>query len=223
MLRFANIEDQDWQANFKQELKPRRFGQRLWVTPDDTQTLPAGSSALMLTPGLAFGSGQHSTTAMCLTWLDSLNLAGARVLDYGCGSGVLGLAAAVLDAESVCLTDIDPQALTAARDNAARNGLEAQVCIAPSGKIEDSVRYDVLVANILSGTLIELGPVLDGLMCPGARMAITGILADQAEQVCSAWSGWADMAVGNQVNNWVLLVGNKHEADTDSDGTDARN
>lgn len=96
------------------------------------------------------------------------------------------------------------------------------MCIAPSGEIEDSVRYDVLVANILSGTLIELGPVLHGLMCPGARMAITGILADQAEQVCSAWSGWANKAVASQVNNWVLLAGNKHEADTDSDGTDAR-
>jgi ribosomal protein L11 methyltransferase len=209
-LRFTHIEDQDWQANFEHDLKPRRFGQRLWITPDGKESLPADSIAITLTPGLAFGSGEHPTTAMCLNWLDSLNLQGTQVLDFGCGSGILGLAAAALGAESVLMTDNDPQALTAAADNTEKNGLQDRIHIELAAKIEDSVRYDILLANILSGTLIELGPNLDRLMRPGARMAITGILAAQAEQVCAAWSGWADMTVGDQINEWVLLTGSKY-------------
>jgi ribosomal protein L11 methyltransferase len=209
-LRFTHIEDQDWQANFEHELKPRCFGQRLWITPDSKESLPADSIALTLTPGLAFGSGEHPTTAMCLTWLDGLDLQGTQVLDFGCGSGILGLAAAALGAESVLMTDNDPQALTAAADNTGKNGLQDKVHIELAAKIEDSVRYDILLANILSGTLIELGPNLDRLMRPGARMAITGILADQATQVCEAWSDWADMTVGDQIDEWVLLTGSKN-------------
>jgi ribosomal protein L11 methyltransferase len=209
-LHFSHLQEQDWQAKFEHELKPMQFGERLWVIPDDNQSLPANSITLTLMPGLAFGTGQHATTAMCLTWLDGLELSAARVLDYGCGSGILGLAAAALGAGHVCMTDIDPQALDAARDNAARNDLTSPAHITPTDKIEKSVRYDILLANILSGTLIELGPVLDRLMCPGARMAITGVLADQADDVAAAWSGWADMTVTSQINKWVLLTGTKH-------------
>jgi ribosomal protein L11 methyltransferase len=209
-LQFSRIEDQNWQANFEHNLQPRRFGRRLWVTPDNNESLPADSVAIILTPGLAFGSGEHPTTAMCLNWLDGLNLQGTRVLDFGCGSGILGLAAAALGAKIVLMTDNDPQALTAAADNAGKNELQERVHIELAAKIEDSVRYDILLANILSGTLIELGPNLDGLMRPGARMAITGILAEQAEEVCAAWSGWADMTVGDQIDGWVLLTGSKN-------------
>jgi ribosomal protein L11 methyltransferase len=209
-LHFSHLEEQDWQAKFEHELKPMQFGERLWVIPDDNQSLPANSITLTLPPGLAFGTGQHATTAMCLTWLDSLELSAARVLDYGCGSGILGLAAAALGAGHVCMTDIDPQALDAAQDNAARNDLTRAVQVTPSDKIEKSVRYDILLANILSSTLIELGPVLDGLMRPGARMAITGVLAEQADGVAAAWSGWANMEVTSQINKWVLLTGTKH-------------
>jgi ribosomal protein L11 methyltransferase len=209
-LQFSRIEDQNWQANFEHDLQPRRFGRRLWVTPDNNESLPADSVAITLTPGLAFGSGEHPTTAMCLNWLDGLNLQGTRVLDFGCGSGILGLAAAALGAKIVLMTDNDPQALTAAADNAGKNELQERVHIELAAKIEDSVRYDILLANILSGTLIELGPNLDGLMRPGARMAITGILAEQAEEVCAAWSGWADMTVGDQIDGWVLLTGSKN-------------
>jgi ribosomal protein L11 methyltransferase len=209
-LQFSRIEDQNWQANFEHDLQPRRFGRRLWVTPDNNESLPADSVAITLTPGLAFGSGEHPTTAMCLNWLDGLNLQGTRVLDFGCGSGILGLAAAALGAKIVLMTDNDPQALTAAADNAGKNELQERVHIELAAKIEYSVRYDILLANILSGTLIELGPNLDGLMRPGARMAITGILAEQAEEVCAAWSGWADMTVGDQIDGWVLLTGSKN-------------
>ena len=209
-LQFTPIEDQNWQANFEHNLKPRRFGKRLWITPDGREPLPADSIAITLTPGLAFGSGEHPTTAMCLNWLDSLDLQGTQVLDFGCGSGVLGLAAAALGAESVLMTDNDPQALMAAKENTDKNKLQDRIHIKLAAKIEDSVRYDILLANILSGTLVELGPNLKGLMRPGARMAITGILAEQAEEVCAAWSGWADMTVGDQIDGWVLLTGSKN-------------
>jgi ribosomal protein L11 methyltransferase len=209
-LQFSRIEDQNWQANFERNLQPRRFGRRLWVTPDNNEYLPADSFAILLSPGLAFGSGVQPTSAMCLNWLDGLNLQGTRVLDFGCGSGILGLAAAALGAKTVLMTDNDPQALTATADNAGKNELQERVHIELAAKIEDSVRYDILLANILSGTLIELGPNLDGLMRPGARMAITGILAEQAEAVCAAWSGWADMTVGDQIDGWVLLTGSKN-------------
>jgi ribosomal protein L11 methyltransferase len=208
-LRFAHIAEQDWQANFEQELRPQQFGQRLWIIPTDAYVVPEDGITIVLSPGLAFGSGSHPTTAMCLEWLESLPLEGRNVLDYGCGSGILGLSAAALGAKQVTMTDIDPQALTATAENAANNNLSNGIRVHFPEKITDSVQHDVLVANILSGTLIELGPRLNGLMRPGASLAITGILADQAAQVCSAWSGWADMTIGAQVRQWVMLTGHK--------------
>lgn len=211
-LHFTHIADTDWQTKFEQELKPQKFGQRLWIIPDEQTPVPDAAVGLVLAPGMAFGTGSHPTTTMCLEWLEARDLRGHRVLDYGCGSGILGLSAALLGAAAVTLTDIDPQAITASRDNASRNGLDETVRIKLPEKIEDSVQHDVLVANILSGTLIELGPLLNGLMQPGASMAITGILADQAAEVIAAWSGWADMTVGAQIREWVLLTGTKRIA-----------
>ncbi len=208
-LRFEHIGDEDWQANFEQTLSPQHYGERLWITPDQQTEVPAGHASIVLAPGMAFGTGEHPTTSMCLEWLAGLDLSGKRVLDYGCGSGILGLAAAALGAAEVMMVDIDPQALTASRENAVKNGLEGVVCIALPSKIEKSAPFDILLANILSGTLIELGPDLNGFMRPEASMAITGILEDQATQVSNAWSGWADMAVSMQVRQWVLLTGHK--------------
>jgi ribosomal protein L11 methyltransferase len=209
--RFSHLADQDWQQRFEEQLEPLQFGQRLWVVPNSTTKLPPDSVAVVLPPGLAFGTGTHPTTAMCLTWLDSLELQGKRVLDYGCGSGILGIAAVKLGATEACLTDIDPQALQASADNAARNGVAERLNIQQTQKTDNSVRFDILLANILSGTLIELGPTLDALMAPGAKLAITGILSGQADEVTAAWSGWADMKVSGQTRDWVLLTGRKYE------------
>ena len=211
-LTFHSLEEQDWQAGFEQTLQPRCFGRRLWVVPSASDAVPSDATRLILQPGLAFGSGEHPTTGMCLNWLDSLDLAQARVLDYGCGSGILGLAAAALGAQTVTLTDIDPQAIQASRDNAEANGLTDRVHVTFADKTLQSTQHDVLVANILSGTLIELGPQLNGLMRPGACMAITGILADQAKDVIAAWSGWADMVASERIRDWVLLTGTKRGA-----------
>ena len=179
------------------------------MVPDNDETLRDGATVVRLTPGLAFGTGEHPTTEMCLRWLDGLELHDSAVLDYGCGSGILGLAAAALGARSVTLTDIDPQALTATTDNLAANGLAGPANLVTAPKNVTDVSHDILLANILSNTLIELGPTLDKLMRPGAKLAITGILADQADSVIAAWSEWADMAVGDQVEDWILLTGTK--------------
>ena len=212
-LSFTHIADADWQANFEQSLKPQQYGDRLWIVPEAAVSTPANAAVVVLTPGMAFGTGEHPTTSMCLEWLARLDLRGKRVLDYGCGSGILGLAAAALGAAEVVMTDIDPQALLATQDNCAKNGLEGVISAGLPDKIEKSVPFDILLANILSRTLIELGPDLSGFMRPGASMAITGILSDQAPQVAAAWSGWADMAVGQQVRDWVLLTGTKQTTD----------
>jgi ribosomal protein L11 methyltransferase len=158
---------------------------------------------------MAFGTGSHPTTAMCLRWLDEQRLSGRTVLDYGCGSGLLAIAAVALGAECAAAVDIDPQALAATRSNAINNNCLEQIRISFPAEIAGAQQYDVLVANILSGTLIELGPVIRALLQPGAALALAGILAHQADQVCSAWSGWADLAVGDQIDDWVLLTGHK--------------
>jgi len=210
---FSFLADRDWQLQFEEQLEPLQFGERLWVVPDPSSKLPQNSVAVILPPGLAFGTGTHPTTAMCLKWLDSLELQGKRILDYGCGSGILGIAAVKLGATEACLTDIDPQALQAAANNAARNGVTERLNIQQAQKTDNSVRFDILLANILSGTLIELGPRLDALMAPGASLAITGILSGQAGEVSAAWSGWADMKVSDQTRDWVLLTGTKYKAE----------
>jgi ribosomal protein L11 methyltransferase len=207
-LRFTHIDERDWQADWQRTLRPMHFGGRLWVVPDGVAFDEPGVSVRM-TPGLAFGTGEHPTTAMCLKWLESQPLAGCKVLDYGCGSGLLAIASLALGADEACTVDIDSQALAATRDNAAKNScLESMVVCGPE-EIEPGRQYDVLVANILSGTLIELGPAISKLLQPNARLALSGILEDQAEAVCTAWSDWADLDKGMQDQNWVLLTGRK--------------
>jgi ribosomal protein L11 methyltransferase len=163
-----------------------------------------------MTPGLAFGTGEHPTTAMCLKWLESQPLSGCRILDYGCGSGLLAIASVALGADEACAVDIDAQALAATADNAEKNGCWEKLIVCCPEEIETGRQYDVLVANILSGTLIELGPLISKLLLPNARLALSGILKDQAEAVCAAWSDWAELAAAMQDQNWVLLTGRKH-------------
>jgi ribosomal protein L11 methyltransferase len=167
-------------------------------------------ACVYLSPGMAFGTGKHPTTAMCLEWLDAQELAGTAVLDYGCGSGLLAIAALALGADYISAVDIDPQALEATRSNAANNACLDRINVSLPEEISSSRKYDVLVANILSGTLVELGPVIDNLMAAGSRLALSGILADQADQVRSAWSDWATLEVTSQVEDWILLTGQKH-------------
>lgn len=214
-VRFEVVADRDWDAEWRKSLKPLRFGRRLWVCPVGQDCPDPDGASLLLEPGLAFGTGTHPTTAMCLAWLDRLAqdsppLAGQSVLDYGCGSGILAIAALRLGARSAVAVDIDPQALVATRDNAIRNGCAAQLaCGLPAELLPPSASqaFDVLVANILSGPLVRLAPELRRFAGPATRVALSGILADQATEVIAAFSPWVRLAVVEQQGGWVLLAG----------------
>lgn len=204
----TTVADRDWHAEFQQTLTPLSFGNRLWIIPDGSDA-PDAAAVVRLAPGMAFGTGEHPTTAMCLNWLTRQRLDGAQVLDYGCGTGLLAIAAVMLGAAGCCAVDIDPQALAATLDNATSNNCAGQLVIVKPDAVPARAQYDVLVANILSGTLIELGPTLRDLVKPGAALALTGILAHQADEVAAAWAGWADLNVGDQDGDWILLSGHK--------------
>jgi len=164
-----------------------RFGRRLWVIPGgQTAALADGDVAVELDPGLAFGTGTHATTALCLEWLDSLDLAGRRVIDVGCGSGILAIAALKLGAAHAVAIDHDPQALLATRENAARNGVADRLTVL-GADVPPPAPAAVVVANILAGTLVELAPQIAAMVRPGGLLALSGILADQVSAVAAAY------------------------------------
>ncbi|WP_134593761.1 50S ribosomal protein L11 methyltransferase, partial [Pseudomonas aeruginosa] len=164
------IADQDWERSWMDNFQPMRFGRRLWIVPSWHAAPEPDAVNLLLDPGLAFGTGTHPTTALCLEWLDGQELAGRQVLDFGCGSGILAIAALLLGAERAVGTDIDPQALEASRDNASRNGIEpARFPVYLPADLPQR-QADVLVANILAGPLVSLAPQLTGLVRPGGLL-----------------------------------------------------
>ncbi|MBM4221094.1 MAG: 50S ribosomal protein L11 methyltransferase [Gammaproteobacteria bacterium] len=203
---FSVVEDRDWDADWRRQLKPLRFGERLWICPVGQPCPAADGISVILEPGLAFGTGTHPTTAMCLSWLDGVPLAGQRLLDYGCGSGILAIAALALGAESCRGVDIDPQALLASRDNAQRNNCSDRLALSlpadcPAG------RHAVIVANILSGPLVQLAPALRRHAGPATRIALSGILAEQSAEVVAAFRPWVQLELTAQQGDWVLLTG----------------
>jgi ribosomal protein L11 methyltransferase len=214
-VHFAIVADRDWDAEWRKSLKPLRFGARLWVCPVGQDCPDPHGVRVRLEPGLAFGTGTHPTTAMCLAWLDRLALEGqlaqdTRVLDYGCGSGILAIAALKLGAGSAVAVDIDPQALVATRDNAGRNGCAARLaCGLPADLLPAARRetFGVLVANILSGPLVRLAPDLRRYAGPATRVALSGILAEQATEVIAAYRPWVHLTISGQQGGWVLLAG----------------
>jgi ribosomal protein L11 methyltransferase len=211
------LQDADWQERWRAHAVRRLFGERLWVIPrdevmpDTAGTATAEAAVLRLDPGLAFGTGAHPTTRLCLERLAALPLAGKRVLDYGCGSGILGLAACLLGARSVTAIDHDPQALAATLENAAWNGIEAdRLRVADPAALAEPAnghdRFDVIVANILANPLIELAPHLTGLAAPGAELVLSGLLADQEAPVRAAYPRVRfEPAVADE--DWIRLDG----------------
>jgi len=208
--RVDPLEDRDWTRAWMENFQPMRFGERLWICPSWHTPPEPGAVNILLDPGLAFGTGTHPTTALCLEWLDAQaragTLAGATVLDYGCGSGVLAIAAALLGAQIVWAVDNDPQALIATRANAAANGVGERLAIgAPEDLPQQTL--DVLVANILAGPLVELAPRFAELTRPGAPLALSGILDSQAETVAAAYGPWFELARPAARGEWIRLEG----------------
>jgi ribosomal protein L11 methyltransferase len=205
-FRSEVLEDQDWERAWMDDFKPMRFGEQLWIVPSWHEPPEGDTVNILLDPGLAFGTGTHPTTRLCLEWLDGHAVAGKSVIDYGCGSGILALAAALLGAESVIGVDNDPQALVATLDNAARNGVSIRAYLPKEAPQEPA---DILVANILAGPLIELAPRLAALVKQGGAIALSGILPEQAESVSSAYTKWFAMQPPVEHDGWIRLEGVK--------------
>ncbi|KOP52368.1 MULTISPECIES: 50S ribosomal protein L11 methyltransferase [Pseudomonas syringae group] len=203
------IEDQDWERSWMDNFQPMCFGQRLWIVPSWHAAPQPDAVNLLLDPGLAFGTGTHPTTALCLEWLDGQDLQGCHVLDFGCGSGILAIAALLLGAEQAVGTDIDVQALEASRDNAGRNNIAAERF--PLYLPEDlpPQQADVLVANILAGPLVSLAPQLATLIRTGGRLALSGILAEQGEEVAAAYADSFDLDPIANRDGWVRITGRR--------------
>ncbi len=201
------LEDQAWERAWMDDFAPMRFGERLWIVPSWTEAPDTKGINLKLDPGLAFGTGTHETTALCLEWLDGNNLTDQTVLDFGCGSGVLAIAALLLGAREAVGTDIDPQALIASEDNAGNNGVAERLSLYLPEEMPQPFHCDVLVANILAGPLVELSALLAGYCRPGSKLALSGILAEQAESVREAYAPWFDLNPTSQKGDWVRIDG----------------
>ena len=180
--QFEALAERDWERAWMDRFEPMRFGESIWICPSHVEPDPDWQVVVRLDPGLAFGTGTHPTTALCLEWMDGVDFRDRVVIDYGCGSGVLAVAAALKDARRVFAVDHDPQALTATRDNAARNGVSERIETALPGEF-DNARADVVLANILAGPLIELAERIACLVRPGGSLVLSGILGEQADEV----------------------------------------
>ena len=208
------LADRDWAREWLRDFAPMRFGDRLWVCPGDSAVDDPNAIIVRLDPGLAFGTGTHPTTALCLDWLEGVPLAGRSVLDYGCGSGILAVAALRLGSRHAAAFDIDPQAISATRANAGRNEV-ADRLLATLDPGQLDADYGVVVANILAGPLIEMAGTLSSYLRNGSLLALSGILSQQADDVMAAYARWIEFDTpaartqGGQT--WVRLTGRKIE------------
>ncbi|MEE4145498.1 MAG: 50S ribosomal protein L11 methyltransferase [Halieaceae bacterium] len=216
LLREANqrveiLEDKDWEREWMQHYRPMPFGRRLWVCPSWLEPPDPDAVNLLLDPGLAFGTGTHPTTALCLGELDGMALDRASVVDYGCGSGILAVAALRLGAVRALGVDNDPQALVATRDNAGRNGVAvAALEVALPGAYDReswSRSADLVIANILAGPLVELADTLLDFLKPGGTLLLSGLLQTQAGALCEHYAGRVDLVVAGEREGWVCLRG----------------
>jgi ribosomal protein L11 methyltransferase len=198
------VEDADWVRLTQSQFLPLQITPRLWVVPSWHAAPDPAATNIVLDPGVAFGTGAHPTTRLCLRWLDAVVTPDADVLDYGCGSGILAIAAMKLGARSACGIDIDPQAVLAARDNAERNRVAVRFAAAADAP---AVPARIVVANILANPLMVLAPLLARLTRPGGHIALSGILAEQAQSVLEAYAADFDLRPTASDEGWVLLAG----------------
>ena len=207
-LKWEQLEDKDWEREWMESFQPICCGERLWICPSWKEPPQPSAVNLMLDPGLAFGTRTHPTTFLCLQWLDQQTLTQTSLVDFGCGSGILGIAALLLGAKQVIGVDIDPQALLATRDNAGRNGLAADAMPVFLPKDAPPQSVDIMLANILAGPLVELAPLLSDQVRKDGLLCLSGILANQAETVMAAYPAF-DFDPVAQKEEWVRLTARK--------------
>ncbi|MDP1930205.1 MAG: 50S ribosomal protein L11 methyltransferase [Gammaproteobacteria bacterium] len=201
------VADTDWERVCMQDFKPMRFGERVWICPSWETPPEPNAVNIMLDPGLAFGTGTHPTTALCLEWLDQQDLQGKTVIDYGCGSGVLAIAAVLLGAGRVIAIDNDPQAIIATQSNRELNQIiPAHLSVHLPG-VTDHPRADVLVANILSGPLEQLTPVIAALVKPGGKLILSGVLSQQTQSLMDSYQQFFTMLAPVTRDEWVRVEG----------------
>jgi len=200
------VEEQNWVQLTQSQFDPIRISGRLWIVPSWHTAPDPDAIVLVLDPGMAFGTGSHPTTRLCLEWLERSVSPGISLLDYGCGSGILAIAAARLGAHEVLGVDIDPQAVGAAKSNAERNEVSARFADS-AGEIKG--QFDIVVANILSNPLKALAPAICSHVRPGGRLALSGILAEQTEELIAAYAPWIPLAIADTREGWVCLAGTK--------------
>ena len=212
--RVEILEDKDWEREWMQHYQPMQFGERLWICPSWLEPPDPTAVNLLLDPGLAFGTGTHPTTALCLEALDGISPEGLQVADYGCGSGILAVAALKLGARDALCVDNDPQALIATADNAARNGIaDPQVTVALPGEFDTeawNARCDLVLANILAGPLLALKDTLLPLMSPGATLVLAGLLNSQAEEIITHYRPELELTIAAEREGWACLIGRKN-------------
>ncbi|MEH6582608.1 MAG: 50S ribosomal protein L11 methyltransferase [Halioglobus sp.] len=209
--RIEILEDKDWEREWIKHYQPMQFGDSLWVCPSWLEPPDPSATILLLDPGLAFGTGTHPTTALCLTEIAGMPLAQLQVVDYGCGSGILGVATLKLGAQHVLCVDNDPQALAASRDNAQRNSIaEANLAVALPEDVDLSLHQnqaDLVIANILAGPLMTLSETLLTLLKPGGTLLLSGLIASQAEALCAHYSDRIELTVAGETDGWICLRG----------------
>lgn len=205
--KIEQIEDKDWVREWMDSFHPIQFGTRLWICPSWREIPHPDAVNVILDPGLAFGTGTHPTTALCLEWLDSLDLADEEVIDFGCGSGILAIAALKLGAKKVTGVDIDYQAIDASKANAVRNNVQDQLALYLPEDQPEGLIADVLVANILAGPLRELAPLIADKVRQGGKLALSGLLQEQAEELAEFYSQWFHMDPPAYKDDWSRLTG----------------
>ncbi|MCK6265296.1 50S ribosomal protein L11 methyltransferase [Vibrio sp. ZSDE26] len=207
--KVEQLEDKDWEREWMDNFHPMQFGERLWICPSWRDVPDPDAINVMLDPGLAFGTGTHPTTALCLEWLESIDLSDKTVIDFGCGSGILAIAAIKLGAKKVIGIDIDPQALVASKDNAERNGVADQLELFMPQDQPEGLIADVVVANILAAPLRELSPIIKGLVKPSGALAMSGVLDTQAEDVASYYRDEFTIDPIKEISEWCRVSGHK--------------
>lgn len=207
--QLSELVDQDWQRAWMDNFQPMRFGQRLWICPSWHAIPDVNAVNVLLDPGLAFGTGTHPTTAMCLQWLDSIDVTDKTIIDFGCGSGILAIAALKLGAKQAIGIDIDPQALQASLANAQANQVEQQLTLYLAGQQPAQLQADIVLANILAGPLQQLAPQLCSYLPPHGLLCLSGILTEQHQAVIDAYQPYCQLDPLAEQEEWCRVTGRR--------------